>query len=77
MISPVVSAIVTNITKVMLAIAAMLNVGKPYLKGVVTPSQAAFPTLEKSVIPRGIATSVPTIRPMRMAILLTKPLKKR
>jgi hypothetical protein len=71
--SPVVSVIVTSITRTMLSIEIKSKLGQPYLKGVVVPSQAAWLTGEKLVWPRGIVIRVPMIKPSRTAIFPRKP----
>ncbi len=75
--SAVDSVIETTITTHSDRIAASWNCGAPKWNGVGKPTTSAWATGLKSVTPNGIATSVPTIRPSRTAICLTKPRVKR
>lgn len=71
--SAVDSVIQTSITMLIETIAAISNCGAPKWNGVGKPIASAFLMAPKSVMPTGIAMSVPMIRPSRMAICWRKP----
>ena len=74
---PVDSIITTIITSVMVRIITRSKVGMPKWKGVITPNQAASPTLSKFILPSATAITAPTMMPRSTEMLARKPLAKR
>ena len=71
--SAVDSVMQTSITMHIETIAAISNCGAPKWNGVGKPTTSAFLMASKSVMPSGMAMSVPATRPSRMAICWRKP----
>lgn len=75
--SAVVSVMITNITMNIEIVAPTSNVGSPKWNGVVSWKTEASAMRLTLVTPNGMATTVPSTRPSRMATRLKKAGRKR
>ncbi|MNY75658.1 hypothetical protein D3C86_2150010 [compost metagenome] len=71
---PVVSAMITNIARVMIRIGTSENSGAPNANGALSSNHAASLTRLKWVMPQAAAIRLPTNKPMSTLRLPMKPL---